>query len=259
MSCCVFQLGQSPLVFVLWERLLHWKSGTCMLRLVSGLDTQENLLYLKLCGYISSAWAADRQQLGPSSQYLWAKWPLGLRCWQTPSSGLFHNLGGSQGYLVDLTQIPLADGIACCLSVDCSLGSLAIEIFGNVLQVSAEHVSWSLKECRLSLQSPFWESHRGKLMWFPEQPFLRDTSRGLDGLADSPTRHACAGKCGKMCTGRSSYGGWARYSHVKQVRQGWWKCIPTAQQNWLWVQSWSKEGSLLEQIQLKIWANILFQ
>lgn len=173
-----------------------------MLRLLSGLDTQEHLLYLKLHGYISIAWAADAQQLGPSSQYLWAKWPLGLHCWWTPWSGLSHNLGGSQGHLVDLTQIPLADGIACCLSIVCSLRSLAIEIFGNdTSQVSAEHIIWSLKECRLSLQSLFWESHRAKLVWFPEQPFLQDALWGLSGLADSPTGHACAGKCGKMLRG----------------------------------------------------------
>lgn len=203
---------------------------------MSGLDTQKNLLSLKLWSYIISVWAADGQQLGPSSQYLGDKWPLGLHCRRTPWSGLFHNLGGGQGHPEDLIHIPLVDGIACCLSIDCSFGLRAIEIFGNdASQVSAEGVIWWLKECGLSLQSPFWASHRGKLVQFPEQPFLQDTLRSVDSIANSPTRHACAGKCGKRCS-QDALPTVAGLGIHMGNKQGWWRSIPTAQQNWPWVQ-----------------------
>lgn len=101
MSCWDFQLWQSPLIFVLWEGLLRWQPRTGMLRLVSGLDTQENGLYLKLLrpGYIRSAWVADGQQLGPSSQNLWTKWPMRLAADRLHGVGYFMIWGADKGIL----------------------------------------------------------------------------------------------------------------------------------------------------------------
>lgn len=141
-------LSRWAVVFFSWgnhcwfsDNETHCQSGTCTLRMVSYPDIQENLLYLKLGGYISSALAAGRWQLGPSSRYQRAKWSLELCCCWTPRSGLLGNLGSSQKHLVDFTQIVFAEDVA---------GSLVHEIFGcDKSQVSAEH-TWSLLECSLS-------------------------------------------------------------------------------------------------------------
>lgn len=180
----------------------------------------------------------------------------GFRCWQSPWRGLFHNLGHSQGLLVDLAQIPLADGVACSQSVDCSSGGLTTEISGSETPRFLQDV---------------WPDH-GKSRGFPSSlhlkevtqarlcspHFLQDNWRGLGGRADPPTRHACAGKCRRMLTGWISHVGWARYSHVKGLGQGWW--VHTHNPAELCgYREWSEEDCSLEQIQLKIWASVSFQ
>lgn len=258
MSCCVFQLGQSPLIFVPGERLLHRQSGTYTLRLVSGLDTQENLLYLKLCGYISSAWAADGQQLGPSSQYLWAKLPLGLCCCWTPWSGLFHNLGGSQGHLVDLTQ----SWWYCLLSVY----RLFIGLSGP----------WDFWQWHLT---DFCRTHylivEGKLA-FPPVSILRKSQTQVSVVprAALPPGHFATSRQPRSLSHKARLC-WEAWGHAHGM-VCWWclswvltcetsraglvkKHAHSSAELTMGRKSCSKEGSLLEQIQLKIWANILFQ
>lgn len=158
----------------------------------------------------------------------------GFRCWQSPWRGLFHNLGHSQGLLVDLAQIPLADGVACSQSVDCSSGGLTTEISGSETPRFLQDV---------------WPDH-GRSRGFPSSlhskevtqarlcspHFLQDNWRGLGGRADPPTRHACVGKCRRMLTGWISHVGWARYSHVKGLGQGWWVHTHNPAELTVWVQ-----------------------
>lgn len=106
--------------------------------------------------------------------------------------------------LADLAQIPLAGGTACSPPVDCSVGSPTTEIFGSdtprfLQDVWPDHggsrgfpSSLRLEEVTESRCSPH---------------FLQDTWGGLGGRADPPTRHACAGRCGRMLTGRISHVG----------------------------------------------------
>lgn len=244
MSCCVFQLGQSPLIFVLWRRLLDWQSGIWVLRLEPDLDTQEILLCLRLCGYIRSAWAA----VGSSSP-----WSLDC-CWHTPWRGLFHNLGHSQGHIAALGQIPLAAGIACSLWGSW-LGSLTTESFGSGTPKFLQDV-WPDQGRSRGFPSRLCLETQRELCVVPSSP--RTLGEALVAVLPVPQGLPVLGGVeGWMLTGLTPRGGWAGYSFPwETTRVG---AYPQPSTTDCGCRECSKEDYFLEQIELQIWANVSFQ
>lgn len=211
MSCWVFQLGQSPLIFLLWDTLSVWDSH--VEDSIWSRRTGKSPLP-ELGGYISSAVAAGRWQLGPSSRYQRAKWSLELCCRWTPWSGLLGNLGSSQRHLVDFTQI-VESWRRCWLFGAWDFWLWQLPGFCRTYPI--------LAGVSLSPQSPSGQSHRDKLVCFSVHPFIYPGHSARMWQPGWLSHKACL--CREILRGWSSCGVWARYSHGRWVGQGWWKYI----------------------------------
>lgn len=243
MSCWVFQLGQSPLIFLLWDTLSVWDSH--VEDSIWSRRTGKSPLP-ELGGYISSAVAAGRWQLGPSSRYQRAKWSLELCCRWSPRSGLLGNLGSSQRHLVDFTQI-VESWRRCWLfgAWDFWLWQLpgfcrTYPILAGVQSFSTVSI-WTKPQRQVSvlLSAPLYLSRafcQDVTAWltFPQgMPVQRNTQRMVFLRCLSQVFTWEMGRAGLM----------EIHPQPSQIDKG--------------TKSWSKEGGLLEQMQ--IWANNLFQ